>query len=107
MLRWLKAGGGIAITPDGPRGPVERMTDGPPLLARMARAPTLLVGLASRPCVTLNSWDHAILPLPFTRGAICWRRLADVTARDDLETLRGEWAAALSALTRRAEQALA
>jgi lysophospholipid acyltransferase (LPLAT)-like uncharacterized protein len=107
VLRWLKAGNGIAITPDGPRGPAEQMTDGPPMLARLARAPVLLVGLASRPCLTLNSWDKAILPLPFTRGVIVWRGPLTAGARDDPSVLGADWAAGLSAATRAAEAALA
>ncbi len=107
VLRWLKAGNGIAITPDGPRGPAERMTDGPPMLARLARAPVLLVGLASRPCLTLNTWDRAVLPLPFTRGAIVWQGPLGASGQDDLEALSGDWAARLGAATRAAEAALA
>jgi hypothetical protein len=107
VLRWLKAGNGIAITPDGPRGPVEAMTDGPPLLARLAHAPVLLVGLASRPCVTLNTWDRAVLPLPFARGVIVWQGPLAASAGDDMDALSTDWAARLSAATRAAEAALA
>jgi lysophospholipid acyltransferase (LPLAT)-like uncharacterized protein len=107
VLRWLKGGNGIAITPDGPRGPAEQMTDGPPMLAKVARAPVLLVGLASRPCLVLNTWDKAILPLPFARGQIVWRGPLAVTADDDLERLRVDWADQLSAATQEAEAALA
>ena len=106
-LRWLKAGNGIAITPDGPRGPVEQMTDGPPLLAKVARAPVLLVGLASRPCLTLNSWDNQIIPLPFTKGAIVWQGPLYVDRDADAEAVSRDWAARLSAVTRAAEAALA
>jgi hypothetical protein len=107
VLRWLKAGNGIAITPDGPRGPAEQMTDGPPMLARLGRAPVLLVGLASRPCLTLDTWDRAVLPLPFARGVIVWQGPLAANGDDDLEALSGDWAARLSAATRAAEAALA
>ena len=106
ILRWLKDGGGIAITPDGPRGPVEVMKEGPPLLAKMSKAPVLLVGMASKPCVRLGSWDKAMVPLPFSRGMIVWDGPIQVGADDDLEALRLEWAARLSAATRKAEAAL-
>jgi len=106
ILRWLKDGNGVAITPDGPRGPVEVMKEGPPLLARLSKAPVLLVGLASKPCLRLGSWDAAMIPLPFTRGVIVWDGPLGATSEDDLEALRLDWTAKLSAVTRRAEEGL-
>jgi lysophospholipid acyltransferase (LPLAT)-like uncharacterized protein len=110
VLRWVSGGGGIAITPDGPRGPAEEMAEGTPMLAKASGAPILLVGLAAQPCIRLKSWDRAIIPLPFGRGAISWARFEPV-ARDasdaDLAAHRDAWARALSALTRQAEALLA
>jgi lysophospholipid acyltransferase (LPLAT)-like uncharacterized protein len=106
VLRWMKGGGGVAITPDGPRGPAEVMKEGPPLMARLSKAPVLLVGLASKPCLRLSSWDQAMIPLPFSQGVIVWDGPLGVTGDDDLEALRGDWAARLSAVTRRAEALL-
>ena len=110
VLRWVAKGGGVAITPDGPRGPAEQMAEGTPLLAKASGAPILLVGLASRPCLHLKSWDRAVLPLPFTRGAIVWARLETVGRDVDeagLKALNIDWAARLSTLTREAEAMLA
>ncbi|HWQ86156.1 lysophospholipid acyltransferase family protein [Brevundimonas sp.] len=70
-LRQLKLGG-LAITPDGPRGPMREMAEGLPLLARLSKAPVLFIGLSCNPAIRLNSWDRALLPLPFGRGAIVW-----------------------------------
>jgi lysophospholipid acyltransferase (LPLAT)-like uncharacterized protein len=107
IVRWLKDGNCIAIPPDGPRGPVEQMTDGPAMLARVAKAQVLFLGLASKPCLTLNSWDKAVVPLPFARATLIWERQPDVTADDDIEAVRLAWTERLSALTRRAEATLA
>ncbi len=102
VLRWLKGGGGIAITPDGPRGPAETMAEGAALLAKVSKAPVLLVGLACSPSRRLNSWDRAVLPLPFGKGAIVWDGpIRDVA--EDTEALRQEWARRLTAATERAE----
>jgi lysophospholipid acyltransferase (LPLAT)-like uncharacterized protein len=103
VLKWLKGGGGIAITPDGPRGPAEQMAEGAVMLARVSRAPVLLVGLASHPCSRLGTWDRAVMPVPFGKGAIVWDGPFQVTADDDLEALRTDWAARLTAATERAE----
>ena len=101
-LRWLKSGGGIAITPDGPRGPAEQMAEGAALLAKVSKAPVLLVGLACSPSRRLKSWDKAVLPLPFGKGAIVWDGpIRDVA--EDTEALRQEWARRLTAATDRAE----
>lgn len=110
VLRWLGAGGGVAITPDGPRGPAERMAEGPPLLAKRAGAPVLLVGLACTPAIRLNSWDRTVLPRPFGRGAVVWAGPFTVPAdadRASLETLRQAWEAELSRATAQAEALLA
>jgi lysophospholipid acyltransferase (LPLAT)-like uncharacterized protein len=106
ILRWLKDGNGVAITPDGPRGPAEDMKEGPAMLARLSKAPVLLVGLASKPCLRLGSWDKAMIPLPFTRGVIVWDGPLGASAADDLEALRMDWTQRLSAVTRRAEAGL-
>lgn len=103
VLRWLRAGNGIAITPDGPRGPAEEMAEGAAMLAKVSRAPVLLVGLACQPSRVLSTWDKAVMPLPFGRGAIVWGGPLQAGAGDDAEALRRDWAQALSALTRRAE----
>jgi lysophospholipid acyltransferase (LPLAT)-like uncharacterized protein len=107
IVRWLKAGNCVAIPPDGPRGPVEQMTDGPALLARVTKAQVLFLGLATKPCITLNTWDRAVFPLPFARAALIWRRQPDVTSADDIEAVRLTWTERLIAVTQEAEAVLA
>jgi lysophospholipid acyltransferase (LPLAT)-like uncharacterized protein len=102
-LRWLKGGGGIAITPDGPRGPKEQMAEGAPMLAKVSKAPVLLVGLACSPAWRLNSWDQAVIPLPFGRGAIVWDGPIRVERDEDAAEVGRAWAERLSAVTARAE----
>ncbi|MGZ9100892.1 MAG: lysophospholipid acyltransferase family protein, partial [Brevundimonas sp.] len=70
-LRQLKVGA-LGVTPDGPRGPARVMAEGFPLMARLSGAPVLLIGLSCKPAIRLNSWDRALVPLPFGRGAIVW-----------------------------------
>src|SRR5690606_15378423 len=43
IVRMLKAGQGVAVTPDGPRGPRQRMKLGPLQAAQMARVPIIPV----------------------------------------------------------------
>jgi lysophospholipid acyltransferase (LPLAT)-like uncharacterized protein len=99
-LRQLRDGG-LAITPDGPRGPMREMAEGLPLLAKLSKAPALFIGMSCNPAIRLNSWDRAVLPLPFGKGAIVWdvahypegAELAEV-ARDWTERLTAVEAAA-------------
>jgi hypothetical protein len=107
VLKWLKGGGGVAITPDGPRGPAETMAEGAAMLAKVSNAPVLLVGLAGRPVKRLGSWDEAVVPLPFAKGAIVWDGPLRADTDADLAALRQEWATRLSAATQRAEQLVA
>lgn len=109
-LHWLKGGGGVAITPDGPRGPAERMAAGAPLLAKLSGAPVLLVGLACAPAIRLKTWDRAVLPRPFGAGAIVWAGPFHAPPDADhavLERLRQDWETALTAATAEAEALVA
>lgn len=107
VLKWIRGGGGVAITPDGPRGPAETMKEGAPMLGRASAAPVLFVGLASRPCLRLKSWDQAMIPLPFGRGAIVWAGGPPAARDADNAVLASAWAETLSGVTRRAEALVA
>ena len=103
MVKWVKDGGGVAITPDGPRGPAEHMEKGTPSLARVTGAPVIFVGLAAKPCLRLGSWDQTMIPLPFAKAAMVWDGPTGAGRGDDPDQLVEDWAARLSAVTRRAE----
>jgi lysophospholipid acyltransferase (LPLAT)-like uncharacterized protein len=106
LLRWVKAGNCIAITPDGPRGPARQMAEGAILIARLTRAPVLMMGLAARPAIVMDTWDRGLIPLPFARGAIVWGD-AMVETGEDSQEARDRWAERLTALEARAEALLA
>ena len=101
-LKWLKAGGAVAVTPDGPRGPAREMGEGLAVMARMSGAPVMLLGVACRPAVRLNSWDQAVLPLPFARGAMVWDRV-EIGRGQDPASVIADWTARLTAVEARAE----
>jgi hypothetical protein len=95
-LRQLKIGA-LAITPDGPRGPMREMAEGLPLLAKLSKAPVLFIGLSCNPTIRLRSWDRALLPLPFGRGAIVWD-VDRFPEGADLTDVARDWAARLTAV---------
>jgi lysophospholipid acyltransferase (LPLAT)-like uncharacterized protein len=103
MAGWVKSGGAIAITPDGPHGPARVMGEGAPLLAKLTRAPVLLMGITCSPCLRMPSWDRALFPLPFGRGAIVWDGPYQLTRDDDAQAIATDWTARLDRVTLRAE----
>jgi len=102
-LAWLEGGGGLALTPDGPRGPAGQMAAGAIQLSKMAGAPVLLVGLACSPAIRLSSWDRTVVPLPFARGAVVWAGPFTAPEDADVAALQAEWSRELSEATARAE----
>lgn len=101
-LRQLKEGA-LAITPDGPRGPARQMAEGLPMMAKISRAPTLFIGMSCNPAIRLNSWDRALIPLPFGKGAIVWD-VAHYPRGEDLDAVRLDWADRLSTVEARADE---
>ncbi|MDQ8028142.1 MAG: lysophospholipid acyltransferase family protein [Brevundimonas sp.] len=100
-LKQLKVGG-LAITPDGPRGPARHMAEGLPMLAKISGAPALFIGLSCNPAIRLNSWDKAVLPLPFGKGAIVWD-VADYPEGADMADVAAAWTERLNAVEAEAD----
>jgi lysophospholipid acyltransferase (LPLAT)-like uncharacterized protein len=102
------AGGGVLIiTPDGPRGPNEVIAAGALQIAKRTGAPIFLTGLAVSPSIQLESlWDRAMVAAPFGRGVCIWEGPFHVPAdagEAEIDALRADLSARLSAATRRAE----
>jgi lysophospholipid acyltransferase (LPLAT)-like uncharacterized protein len=72
MLRYLREGNCVAITPDGPRGPRMRATIGAVQIARLSGAPILCFAWSCKPAKILETWDRLVLPMPFARGFRVW-----------------------------------
>jgi lysophospholipid acyltransferase (LPLAT)-like uncharacterized protein len=67
MTTWAQRGYDLAITPDGPRGPRYVMAEGVIALAQVTGVPLVTAGYDLSRKITLKSWDHLQIPLPFTR----------------------------------------
>ncbi|MSP49889.1 MAG: DUF374 domain-containing protein [Alphaproteobacteria bacterium] len=83
IVRALKAGSSVGITPDGPRGPRMRTSAGVVQAARLAGAPLLPVSVATSRRKMLDSWDRFLVALPFGRGAVVWGRALEIAADAD------------------------
>ena len=101
-LKQLKVGA-LALTPDGPRGPARSMAEGLPVMARISGAPVLFMGLSCKPAIRLNSWDRALIPLPFGKGAIVWDRTAYPEGAEIAQVV-DEWTRRMNAVEARADE---
>ena len=72
IVEAIENDGCIVITPDGPRGPYQRVVEGPIRLARLTGAPLMPCAFAIKNRKQLSTWDKLIVPLPFGRGKIIW-----------------------------------
>ena len=109
IVEAVEGGGCIVITPDGPRGPRQRVPLGPFRLARLTGAPVLPCTFAVSARRQFDSWDRFVLPLPFGRGRIAWgtpRHVAADASDAALETLRAQVEAEMNALLAEADGAL-
>ncbi|HYL84144.1 MAG TPA: lysophospholipid acyltransferase family protein [Candidatus Angelobacter sp.] len=71
MARRLEEGVDCAFTIDGPRGPRYVAKPGPVMLARKTGCPILVFHIGVERGKTFeNTWDHFLLPRPFTRTVI-------------------------------------
>ena len=100
-LKQLKVAA-LAVTPDGPRGPARQIAEGLPLMAKLSGAPVLFIGLSCSPAIRLDSWDRAVLPLPFGKGAIVWD-IDRFPAGADLSGVAAAWSDRLTAVEARAD----
>ena len=72
MVRVLRSGGEVAITPDGPHGPVRAVKGGLICAAKLAGVPILPVGARVSSAWRLRSWDGFVIPKPFAMVEIVY-----------------------------------
>jgi hypothetical protein len=86
IVRALEGGAVVAITPDGPRGPAQRVQPGAVAAAQHAGVPIVAVGMRASSAWYLKSWDRMCIPKPF--AAIDVRYGAPIRIEDGKEGLR-------------------
>ncbi|MFA5257288.1 MAG: lysophospholipid acyltransferase family protein [Opitutales bacterium] len=99
LLNLLKAGEDVAITPDGPRGPIYSFHDGASVLALLSRAPVILACPNPHAGKRFNSWDGFYLPHPFSKVTIRVRRILPEELPQDREECSRFLRAAMTELT--------
>jgi lysophospholipid acyltransferase (LPLAT)-like uncharacterized protein len=87
MLKRLKEGDCVGITPDGPRGPAMTASTGIVNVARLARVPIVPITYATSRRRLLATWDRFHLPWPFGRGVYLWGEPIEISGALDGEGL--------------------
>ncbi|HCD36048.1 MAG TPA: DUF374 domain-containing protein [Chlorobium sp.] len=67
MQTELEKGTIVCITPDGPRGPFERMKYGTVRIASEGKLPIIFAEIDMPASRQLKSWDRFLIPLPFSK----------------------------------------
>ena len=83
MVKQLKNGDCVGITPDGPRGPAMRASQGIVAAARLAQVPIIPLAYATRRRRVMSTWDRFHLAFPFTEGLHLWGESIEVPADAD------------------------
>ena len=107
LLRVLRAGDTVSITPDGPTGPRMRAGEGVVVLAKLSGLPIFPSAFSASRRVVLNTWDSYVLALPFTRGVFIWGNPIFVPADADaaqLEATRFRVEQEMNAITAAADR---
>lgn len=90
LLRYVRQGGQVAFTVDGPRGPRHEVKPGILSLAAKTACPILPMGaIAEKSWVLLKTWDHFRVPKPFSRVRIIYDKPI-MLSPEDLESARYE-----------------
>ncbi len=67
MLKKLRGGINIGITPDGPTGPRRKLKRGVLELSYLSKKGIVAVSCLPSNCFRLKSWDRMIIPKPFSK----------------------------------------
>ena len=107
LIKAARGGYSLAITPDGPRGPVFKVQPGAIYLAQKAGIPVIPCACALSKKKILRSWDKYQFPLPFGRIQTVYGAPFHVAETDDVPAKAAELESVLNALTEEAERLLA
>jgi lysophospholipid acyltransferase (LPLAT)-like uncharacterized protein len=106
LIRLVRGGRSVAVTPDGPRGPREKLKPGVLQIAQLTGAPLVPVASAASRAWWFESWDRFLIPKPFARVRIMYGDAFLIPRRADtaeLASLAERIEARIAALTQLVE----
>ncbi len=97
LQKRLEEGSDVAITPDGPRGPIYEISPGLLYLAAKTGTPLMTIRVDYEQFWELRSWDKFRIPKPFSRVHVCFQSPILIPDGDDaaMEAQRHRLAALL------------
>lgn len=98
LVRYLRSGAEVALTPDGPQGPAERMKPGALAAAQHADALVIAAGARVSTAWGIESWDRFLIPKPFAAVDVVYS--APFAVGQGKDALRRALATAQAALER-------
>ena len=72
IFKLIKTNNYIGITPDGPRGPKEKVSEGIIKIAKNTQIPIIPIGFSSSKNFSLASWDSFLITFPFSKCSFVW-----------------------------------
>src|SRR5690348_12158419 len=109
LIKLGRAGQDLVVTPDGPKGPRQVAKLGVVQLAKATGLPIVPVAFACSSKHLFSSWDHFMVPYPFSRGLFLYGKSIFVPRGGDdlaLEAHRLALETELNRLTNEAERAV-
>lgn len=104
VLRDVRAGKNIAVTPDGPKGPRRQVKEGVVYIAQASGLPIVPFYFTSKSKKRLRSWDGQIVPRPFSRAMYLYGPPIFVPRDGDVEEWRLKIEQAMNELAEDAER---
>ena len=106
MIKAVREGWDFGITPDGPRGPAQRLKPGVLALARKTGAWIVPVCVSADRRAVLKTWDRMVLPLPFSTVTVRYGTPVQLAPKGDDASDGAALEAALNGLEAWAEERL-
>lgn len=106
MLKALKAGDCVGITPDGPHGPRARVSPGIISVAKLSGCAIIPATWSADRAWTIRSWDRFMVAKPFANGVFLWGEPLEIPRDADehaQERLRLELETRMNALSSQAD----
>lgn len=109
LIRYLRQGGTVGITPDGPSGPIYHIEPGAVYMSQKTGSPLFPVAFTPEKYWQFNSWDRFIIPKPFTRCIVHYGSPLTVpadTAPDSFDSWKTKIADAIHESNRQGQEEL-
>ena len=106
MVKAARAGRSLAVTPDGPRGPRQKLKPGVLTAAQLAGIPLVPMSGSSTAAWWIEGWDRFLVPKPFSRLYVRYGQPVHVprnASEDQLAQIEREVEEALNRLTEQAD----